>query len=559
MLARVSLERARAIAPFVLLALVGSLVASEPTGVPLHVPVVAWNLVAISVMAVGGLALWRRRIPVRYGHVALAAQWWFAVGGTLLSHYYTGEVASLVPLIFIEISALALLLHTPTLIASLVLLAALWIPIILRDLGGDASIYLSALFLSQAFAIVFHRVLRGALLRAEVAAAELTHQLEERNRLQEQLMHSQRMEASGTLAAGLAHDMNNILASITSYAELLRTEVDRSAHGDLESILAQATRGAELTRGLLAFSRRGQYRRRVIEIDGLLRDLVPLLARTLPKGIEIHTALAGRNAHVAGDPPQLQQVIVNLGVNAADAMDGKGRLEITSQRVLLDASAAAQHHVHPGAYVRVLVTDTGRGMDEETRRRVFEPFFTTKPMGKGTGLGLSMVWGIVQSHGGAIDVASEIGAGTTFTVYLPVTTERPQPESVPPPVTEGPKKTTVLVVDDEDAVRRSTMRLLERRGHETLGACNGEDALRVLAEHRDEIGLVILDMGMPQMGGAECFAHIRKTSQVPVLIATGYAIAAEAQALVAEGASLIEKPFPSSLLTREVARILAAS
>jgi two-component system, cell cycle sensor histidine kinase and response regulator CckA len=197
-------------------------------------------------------------------------------------------------------------------------------------------------------------------------------------------------------------------------------------------------------------------------------------------------------------------------------------------------------------------------MDEATCRRAFEPFFTTKPRDRGTGLGLSTVWGIVQNHGGSVDVKSLPGAGTTFSIYLPVTVSPSAVDEAPEPVLPRPAQPTmVLVVDDEPGVRTSTARLLERKGHTVLTAENGADALSVHAANADAIGLVILDMGMPVMGGAECFKKLRQRSSVPVLIATGYASDDEAQALTAEGAALLEKPFPPSMLVREVARLLA--
>ncbi len=560
LLASISLERARAIAPFVLVCVIACLVLSEPTGVSLSLPVVIWNLFAIAVLGVLCVGLLRRRVPVRYGHFALTVQWWFAVAGTLVSAYFNGNTKVLAAVVLVEIGCAAILLQTRVVVISFIVLDACWIPMVLSNLADDSRAYLTAMMLAQPVALVSQLLHRNALLRAERTASELAHQLGERKRLQEQLLQAQRMEASGTLAAGLAHDMNNILGSITSYAELLRDDI-RQPHvqADLESIIAQAARGAALTRALLAFSRRGQYRKHVFELDRVLGDVVPLLSRTLPKGIEIRATLHAKAACLVGDPAQLQQVLINLGVNASDAMCGKGQLTITSKALVLAASTATELGIAAGPMICICVSDTGSGMDEATRQRVFEPFFTTKPLGKGTGLGLSMVWGTVQSHGGAVRVESDLGTGTTFTIYLPITDDQPSIVEAPALTSEPTRRATVLVVDDEAAVRNSTMRLLERKGLTAIGACNGEEALAVFAAHGRSIGLVILDMGMPQMGGPECFAKLRKQSSVPVLVATGYAVDAEAQELVAQGAALIEKPFPSAVLLREVTRLLAAA
>ncbi len=429
---------------------------------------------------------------------------------------------------------------------------------------------------AQIFALLFQQLVRSSLLHAEThrllqeeTSLELGHQLaelraseHERGRLAEQLRQSQRMEVAGTLAAGLAHDMNNILCSIRSFAELLIAEPDGvSVRGDLAQIIVQADRGAELTRGLLAFSRRGQYRKQIVGIDAVILDLVPLLSRTLAKTVAIRHDLGAGLARVEGDPSQLGQVLINLAVNAAHAMDGKGTLAICSEEVELDEAAAAALGTVRGSHVRIRVIDTGSGMDEPTRLRVFEPFFTTKPLGQGTGLGLATAWGVMQGHGGAIAVESQPGHGTTFTLHLPLTAAMPTAVA-PRPSEPGPSEShatsaTVLVVDDEPMVRRGTRRILERKGYTVLEASNGAEALELFARQGAVIGLVILDMGMPVMGGPECFTRLRALSDVPVLVATGYTSDVEAQALIARGATLIEKPYASADLTRNVARLLA--
>ena len=387
---------------------------------------------------------------------------------------------------------------------------------------------------------------------------ELAHVNQHVARLHDQLLHPQRVESAGTLAAGLAHDMNNVLAAIMGLAEVaLDDRLDPRLRSDLEQIVSEAERGAGLTRSLLAFSRKGQYRKQVLEIDDTLRDALPLLAHTLPKTIELRCELGAGAVRVDGDPVQLVQVLVNFALNAADAMHGAGVLSLASAVVELEAEPAQLLELAPGRYVRLRVTDTGSGMDDATRRRIFEPFFTTKPVGKGTGLGLALVWGVVKGHLGAVDVESELGNGTSFSVYLPVT-------EAPLPAARGstglrrdlPADTTILVVDDEPVVRAGITRILERIGYTVLGAADGAEALRAFAAHQASIGLVVLDMGMPVMDGAECFRQLRRVSGVPVLIATGYALDEQLQAMIAHGAAVIEKPFSSASLLVEVTRLL---
>jgi len=384
--------------------------------------------------------------------------------------------------------------------------------------------------------------LRERFARSEAERERLERELV---RLHDQLLHPQRMEAVGTLAAGLAHDMNNVLGSITTLAELLLDQcTDNDTRGDLETIVAQADRGAELTRNLLAFSRKGQYRKQLVPIDEVIRRLLLLLEHTLPKSIEVRAEQRARAAVVNGDPVQLNQVLVNLSLNAADAMNGTGTITISSE--VLDR------------VVRLRVRDRGCGMDEATQRRVFEPFFTTKPPGSGTGLGLSLVWGVVKNHDGTITVESVPGQGTTFTIDLPLVDAAAVAPAQPPArrARRPTSSTTILVIDDEAALRSATRRALERFGYKVLDACHGAEGLEQFDQHRDQIGLVILDMGMPNMNGVECFRRLRERSRVPVLIATGYTDDEDARQLVAAGAGLIEKPYASTALVIAVTQLL---
>lgn len=546
LLTPIALDRARVIAPFVLFAVLLALIVSEPSGVPLATPVIVFNAGVIPVFGALTWALWRRRLAVRWGHIALGLVWTVPIAGTLLSKYFVPD-SMLTIVLVVEIAGAAIILRRWWVLAVYLAIDLAWIPLAMREHGSTIAMSLLVVGAAQIVGALFQHLFRGSLLRAERQLADLRSSERERAALTEQLLHAQRLEVAGTLAAGLAHDMNNVLASIRSLAELqLAESPSPSTTADLTHIVSQSERGAELTRGLLAFSRRGQYRRQVLELDEALRELLPLLSRTLPKSLDVVTLLGAGTCRVDVDPHHLGQAIMNLAVNASEAMTGNGTLTITTEPVELAT----------GSVVRLRVRDTGCGMDEATRARVFEPFFTTKPLGNGTGLGLSTVWGVVTAHGGTIGVASATDVGTVFTIEFP----RTYAVLPPPPVQmiePQPARATVLVVDDEPLVRSGTRRILERRGLVVLEAEDGEAALAVFREHAASIGLVILDMGMPVMGGAECFAKLRELADVPVLIATGYADDTAAQALIARGAALIEKPYASSALARDVARLLA--
>jgi two-component system cell cycle sensor histidine kinase/response regulator CckA len=293
---------------------------------------------------------------------------------------------------------------------------------------------------------------------------------------------------------------------------------------------------------LLAFARGSQYRKRVVRVADVTREIIGLLSHTLPKTVTIRDNIEVGDACVEADPSHLGQVLINLGTNASDAMNGIGTLTITAE--IRDGQA------------RLSVRDTGTGMDEATRSRVFEPFFTTKPLGRGTGLGLSTAWGIVRDHNGAIAVESALGAGTTFIVSLPLTAALP---AVKParastdPIANAPH---VLVIDDEAMVRESVKRVLGRIGVKVELAGDGASGLATF--NAGKFDLVILDVGMPIMGGVECFRRIRATSKIPILIATGYAPDGELAELIASGATLIEKPYTPDDLRCEVARLLGA-
>jgi signal transduction histidine kinase/ActR/RegA family two-component response regulator len=566
MLANVAARRVRSIAWVVLLGQAGAFALSMPSGIQLGTAAILYNCFAIPLLAAIVVASLSGRLPVRLAPSTATIVWCVPVAGTLVSQYHNGE-SGLVIVVLIELACLAMLVDTRLAVTAVVITLAGYVPLVVRD-AEPVAMHVSIVLTGAVFGIAGQVVTRRSLVEAEQhrkGAAEATVELErrlaelqrledERTRLNERLLHVQRLEAVGTLAAGIAHDMNNVLAAITSYANVLAAE-DPAIAADVQPLLGQAFRGAELTRGVLAFSRRGQYRKVAVKFSQLVDEAVPLVQPTLANGCTLVVAHGASNARIVGDPVQLRQVIVNLCLNAGDAMVDGGVVVVATDRVELDERAAREYGVRTGAYVRIHVADTGTGIDPPTQRRLFEPFFTTKPVGKGTGLGLALVWGVLQAHDGTVHVESEVGRGSRFTVLLPEAVAAAPTKA--PAVTVTTLPATVLVVDDEVAVRNGTCRILARRGYTLLTAGDGAEALRVFEAHAGEIGLVVLDMGMPVMGGAECFAKLRERSDVPILIATGYAMDAELQELVSRGAALIEKPFDSRALLAEVSRLMS--
>jgi len=382
----------------------------------------------------------------------------------------------------------------------------------------------------------------------------------ERRRLEEQLRQAQKMEAVGQLAGGVAHDFNNLLTAILGYCHLILDEVPEEdpLRPDLLEIQSAGERAASLTRQLLAFSRRQMLQPQLVDINTLVQQLEKLLRRLISEDVELVTALAADLRPVMVDPASVEQILVNLAVNARDAMPSGGRLTIETANVELDdAAAAADSAMTPGAYVRIAVSDTGVGMDASTRARVFEPFFTTKEQGKGSGLGLATVYGMVKQSRGYIWVDSEPGRGATFKAYLPATA---QPSGNQAPANEAGDAVgseTVLLVEDEDAVRALAREVLRRHGYVVLEARHGVDALRVAERHPDEIHLLVADVVMPHMSGrelAERLATVRPAMKI--LFMSGYADHTLVHDDVTPNAAFLQKPFTPEVLARRVRRIL---
>jgi two-component system, cell cycle sensor histidine kinase and response regulator CckA len=383
---------------------------------------------------------------------------------------------------------------------------------------------------------------------------------EELRRSTEQLRQAQKMEAVGRLAGGIAHDFNNLLTAILGYSDLV---LHRLAPGDpltarVEEIRRAGERAAGLTRKLLAFSRKQVLAPSVFDLDTIFEDMVPILRRLIGEDIDLRLK-TGQAGHVKTDPTQLEQVILNLVVNARDAMPQGGTLSIATGRDDLTGAEAAAHGVPAGPYATFSISDTGIGMDDDTRSRLFEPFFTTKPRGQGTGLGLSTVYGIVKQSGGFISVSSRLGAGTTFVVALP----HVEPEADPAPGSPDTLDTvggmeTILVVEDEEAVRRLVRAILERLGYTVIEAGDGEEALEIWAERARVIDLVVTDVLMPRLDGPAFVERANAIHPVDrVIYLSGYARDATSRHdELNPTAPLLQKPFTSATLVRAVRRVL---
>jgi two-component system cell cycle sensor histidine kinase/response regulator CckA len=378
---------------------------------------------------------------------------------------------------------------------------------------------------------------------------------------EEQLRQAQKMEAVGRLAGGIAHDFNNVLSVILSYSELIMMDLKPSEplRADVGEISKAARRAAGLTRQLLMFSRQQVVEPRVLDLHEVLTGMDKMLQRILGEDVELASLPPKMTGRVRADPSHIEQVILNLVVNARDAMPMGGKLTIETANVVLDESYAMSHlPTKAGPYVMLAVSDTGIGMDRETQRRIFEPFFTTKKLGKGTGLGLSTVFGIVKQSGGNIWVYSEPGKGTTFKIYLPRVDE--QVDVVQPPVVPSSLRGTeiILLVEDEEQVRAIALNILRRQGYQVIPAQNAGEALLISERHPGGIDLLLTDVVMPQMSGPELAQRLGATRpDMKVLCMSGYTDDSIIRHGVLEtGVAFVQKPITPALLSRRVRQIL---
>jgi len=420
-----------------------------------------------------------------------------------------------------------------------------------------------------------HHKKDGALIDVEItvhsipfggqrAKLVLVNDVTERRGLEESLRQAQKMEAVGRMAGGVAHDFNNLLMVISGYGELLSGSLAESdpRREYANQILRAASRAGNLTRQLLAFSRRQVSKPRVFDLNRTVNAMEPLLRRLVGEEVKLVVDLDRELGHLRADPAQIEQVIMNLAANARDAMPNGGQLTVRTENVKLSADAARRHGLTRGDYIRLIVTDTGTGIDAESRAHLFEPFFTTKAKGKGTGLGLSVVYGIVEQSNGAIGVDSEKGRGTTFILYFPQT-DAPLEETVTLSLSDekGACQGTVLVVEDEVGVRELVSELLRGKGYQVLEASNGREALERAGGHAGTIDLLLTDVIMPEMNGDD-LSHklLSLRPDLKVIYMSGYA----PQTLFRRGgldpdALFLQKPFEPQVLIQKVGTVLKPS
>lgn len=403
-------------------------------------------------------------------------------------------------------------------------------------------------------------------MEASVIARDLTERrLAEQalRRSEERLLEVQKMEAIGILAGGIAHDFNNLLFVILSYATLTIDGLpeDNEMRADMEEVKRAAERAAELTRQLLAFSRKQHLQPRVLQLDQIVMGMEKMLRRLLGVGIDLVLDVPSSLGAVHADPSQMEQVIMNLTVNARDAMPSGGQLTIAIDNVALDGERATRLGLEAGEFVMMTFRDTGTGMDETTRARIFEPFFTTKERGKGTGLGLATVFGVMRQSSGHVSVESELGKGTTFAIYLPLTeevAERAQRGLLPPPGTRGTE--TILLVEDDDQVRTAISVILRRDGYSVLEAQNGGEALLICEQHRGTIHLLMTDIIMPRMSGEKLADRLlaQRPDMKVVYVSAHVDDAVDAHGEQAP-VTLVQKPVTPHTLLRKTREILGAT
>ena len=378
-------------------------------------------------------------------------------------------------------------------------------------------------------------------------------------RMEEQLQQAQKLESIGTLAGGLAHDFNNLLMGIQGYVSLMLMDLDSSHphYERLKRIEEQIFSGANLTGQLLGFARGGRYEVKPTDMNDIINKTAAMFGRA-KKEIVIHRSLAANLWTVESDNGQMEQVLMNLYLNAWQAMPGGGELYLETGNVIFSDDHALSYALNPGRYVKVSITDTGVGMDKKTRERIFDPFFTTKAMGRGTGLGLAMVYGIIKGHEGMIHVTSEPGRGTTFDIHLPASDKTiVKDKTAAVELLTGTE--TILLVDDEQIVLDVTRELMASLGYQVYVAGSGQEAIAVCMEKQKEIDMVILDMIMPGISGGETFDRLREVNpEIRVLLSSGYSIEGQAQQILDRGCNgFLQKPFQLDRLSRKVRQILA--
>jgi signal transduction histidine kinase len=418
---------------------------------------------------------------------------------------------------------------------------------LLRQMGADVSFALD-------------NIVRET--RGREAQRALQEETAERRKLEQQLQHSQKMESIGLLAGGVAHDFNNLLTGIGGYAQIIQESVptDQELQESVAQLMAGVDRAADLTRSLLAFSRKLELNRKPAMIDGIIDKAGKFIRRVIGEDIEFRTVFGGNDLLVLVDTGQIEQVLLNLAINARDAMPQGGCLTISVSRTVVKERSQLMYDLpSPGNYARISVADTGTGIDRPTMERIFEPFYTTKAVGKGTGLGLSIVHGIIKQHDGSVLVSSEPGRGTTFDIYLPLVEGREVKVETKPTATVAGGTETLLIAEDEEIVKTLLKRTLEKVGYRVVVASDGNEALARFREH-DDIALVLSDVVMPGKNGKEILTEIREIQPgTKFIFISGYTadiIRERGMGVVEMNAEIITKPFSKSDLLRKVREML---
>ncbi len=391
-----------------------------------------------------------------------------------------------------------------------------------------------------------------------LGAIGIFEDITEKKQIEIQLQQAQKMEAIGTLAGGIAHDFNNLLMGIQGNVSLMLTQIDSTHpfYERLKNIEKQVESGARLTSHLLGYARKGKYEVKPIDLNHLIEETSDTFGRA-KKEIAIYRELSDDLHAIEADSGQIEQVLLNLYVNAADAMPGGGRLILKTENTTHNNIKGEMYKPKPGNYVVLTVADTGIGMDKETMNCIFDPFFTTKKMGRGTGLGLASVYGIIKSHEGYIDAESRKGDGTTFRIYLPASANKAVKSfKTSDEFVKGAG--TVLLVDDEEVILQVSRELLEAMGYRALTARGGKEAIELYRKNQDEIDIVLLDMIMPNMGGGEVYDHLKEISpDIKVLLSSGYSIDGQAAEILKRGCDgFIQKPFTVEELSAKITEVL---
>ena len=390
----------------------------------------------------------------------------------------------------------------------------------------------------------------------------LARDITERRQLEEQVRHSQKMDAIGQLAGGIAHDFNNQLAGIMGYADVLARELQDNdeLRDSAQAIVQAARRSADLTQQLLAFARKGKALAIPVDLHRVIDEVVSLLRHSIDRRIQISLKLDAETHTISGDPTQIQSALLNIALNARDAMDQGGTIGFQTELVELDEAYCSHStfQIVPGRFLCVRISDTGMGMSAQTLQHIFEPFFTTKEPGRGTGMGMAAVYGTVKDHHGAVNIYSEVDSGTTVTLYFPLAdaaVAEPKPTPKPAPATRSAR---ILLIDDDEGVRNMATMMLRRLGHQVTSRTNGAEAVEYYRHAWNEIDLVILDMIMPKMNGRDAFIAMRQINpKIRALLSSGYSIDGEAKQILDEGMSgFLQKPFLMAELSEKLADML---